>query len=60
MYIAAEMDRARVLTGRKLTLLDAGDWSPEVLDFMYQLGLFDLLELISAPAHSKIGNVIVR
>lgn len=60
LYIAAEMDRARVLTGRKLTLLDAGDWSPEVLDFMYQLGLFDLLELISAPAHSKIGNVIVR
>jgi anti-sigma regulatory factor (Ser/Thr protein kinase) len=60
LYIAAEMDRARVITGRKLSFLDASDWHPLVLDFMYQLGLFGLLELVDAPKHSQFGSVVVR
>jgi hypothetical protein len=60
LFVAAEMDRSRVLTRRKIKLLDAIDWSPAVLDFMFQLGLFGLLELVSTPKHSRIGGVLVR
>ncbi|MEQ1933894.1 MAG: hypothetical protein ABL962_08450 [Fimbriimonadaceae bacterium] len=56
LVLAAEMDRWRRIRGVRLSVIDEGEWDPQVRWMLHELGFFDLVKPMNKAAVAGAGS----
>jgi anti-sigma regulatory factor (Ser/Thr protein kinase) len=61
LIMAAEFDRGRVLSGKRLFAINVHGWKPDVRSMLHQLGLLSVLEIDTRAGiyESKDGQIVI-